>query len=146
MASMIWRPWPMQMWVWLWGRQRPQLQPPSVTHTTPLQVSCSPYTLYALPYFFCIPFFCIPVFYIPFVCVPFFCIPFFCTPFFCTPFFCTYFVCDYVFCASVLCTAGPLASAMQGCFSSSPELWCMSSHTLPISRCDKNALAADPTP
>ena len=47
MASMIWRPWPMQMWAWLWGRQRPQLRPPSVTHIIPLQVCSSPHSVCA---------------------------------------------------------------------------------------------------
>lgn len=107
---MIWRPWPMPMWAWLWGQQRPQLQPPSVTHTIPLQVSRSMYSVGASTL-------------VPSV-----------------PFFCGCFVCAYAFCASLLCTAASFASAIQGRFSPSSVLWCISSHMSHLSRCDKNAL------
>ena len=68
-----------------------------------------------------------------------------CTPFY-TSLFCTPFSFASFVCASFLCTAGSFACAIQGWFSPSPVLWCISSHMLPISRCDKNALAAVPPP
>ena len=57
------------------------------------------------------------------------------TSLFRTPFFCACFVCAYAFCASLLCTAGSFASAIQGQFSPSPVLRCISSHMVHLSRC-----------